>query len=475
MSTANNPSALGAMIGYFRDFKVLRETPREYWGIQIINFLDCTAYFALLTIITLFLSNEIGFDDYRAGYVVTAFTAATTIFLLISGLITDWLGIRVSLYMALVGRALLSFTIAVLALGGDFPHRGLLVAAALFLMAPFMAMMQTIFQSANNRFTTKKSRSAGFNLWYLFMNIGAATAGGIVDLFRLSLGLPTTWIIMFGVGTSVISIFVALVMVRSEKQAYGAGEEADKVAAETKAVVPKKNPWQIFVSMVSESAFWRFVVLISLLLGVRAVFTYLYLLMPKYWTRVIGENAAIGTLNMINPVLIVIGLILFIPLSNKFNIFKMLVYGAMVSALSLFALVIPWSWISSDFVWAHYTMSVISMVLLSIGEVLWSPKLSEYTAAIAPKGQEGSYLGLSMLPWFLAKTVVSVLSGHMLTRWVPEGIGTAMRNNQVSFWNSPAAMWFWLGLVALAGPFLALFFRGWLTKGARWKKDEKMA
>ena len=80
-----------------------------------------------------------------------------------------------------------------------------------------------------------------------------------------------------------------------------------------------------------------------------------------------------------------------------------------------------------------------------------------------------------MLPWFLAKTVVSVLSGHMLTRWVPEGIGTAMRNNQVSFWNSPAAMWFWLGLVALAGPFLALFFRGWLTKGARWKKDEKMA
>ncbi|MBP1610676.1 MAG: hypothetical protein H6Q04_2911, partial [Acidobacteria bacterium] len=43
------------IVGYFRDFGVLRETGKEYWGIQIINFLDCTFYFAMLTIATLFL------------------------------------------------------------------------------------------------------------------------------------------------------------------------------------------------------------------------------------------------------------------------------------------------------------------------------------------------------------------------------------------------------------------------------------
>jgi hypothetical protein len=48
-------------------------------------------------------------------------------------------------------------------------------------------------------------------------------------------------------------------------------------------------------------------------------------------------------LQAVNPFLIVIGLILFIPLANKFNIFKMLVYGSMVSAVSLFPLALSCS------------------------------------------------------------------------------------------------------------------------------------
>ena len=103
----------------------------------------------------------------------------------------------------------------------------------------------------------------------------------------------------------------------------------------------------------------------------------------------------------------------------------MLVYGAMISAVSLLFLAVPWSWVSADIARAHYLMSILCMIALSVGEVVWSPKLYEYTAAIAPEGQEGTYLGISMVPWFLAKTLVSVISGHLLVRWCPEGIGAA--------------------------------------------------
>ena len=61
----------------------------------------------------------------------------------------------------------------------------------------------------------------------------------------------------------------------------------------------------------------------------------MYLLMPKYWQRVIGLDVDMGYLQAINPALIVIGIILFIPIANKFNIFKMLTRGAAVSAISL--------------------------------------------------------------------------------------------------------------------------------------------
>ncbi|RZA26501.1 MAG: MFS transporter [Proteobacteria bacterium] len=475
------------IIEYFRSFKVLKETPREFWGMQGINFLDMMAYFALLTVITLFLSQEVGLSDTNAGYIVTLFTSLITILLLFTGVMTDVMGIRKSLTFAMLSRAVTTAIVVTLAAFPNFPFRVPLISAAFVLMAPSAAMMQTVFQSTNKRYTNNRSRGAGFNLWYLFMNIGAAASGFFVDHVRLSMKLSNTWIVGFGIVSSLISLLLMVVFVKREEQFGDDNRFTLAVDKSTQGIPKKQTPLLILKSLVAETAFWRFVVLVALLLGVRAVFVYVYLLMPKYWIRILGEDAAIGTLNAINPILIVVGLILFIPIANKFNIFKMLIVGAVISSLSLFALALPWQavgsglgvlhgvlgfdWLANTFNNSYYAMSVISMVLLSIGEVMWSPKLQEYTAAIAPEGQEGTYLGLSMLPWFVTKTLVSMVSGHMLARWVPEGVGERARAGTLPFWESPEAMWMILGIVALAGPIIASFLKSWLTKGARWHEE----
>jgi hypothetical protein len=276
--------------------------------------------------------------------------------------------------------------------------------------------------------------------------------------------------------TALLCLVVGMMMIKREDQRVGP-EEAPETKIE-EAKTQRKPPWRTMVEVIREPTLWRLLVLVALILGVRAVYAYLYLLMPKYWLRTIGPDAAIGTLNAINPIGIVIGLIVFIPLANKFNVFSMLVYGAMVSAFSLFPLALPWTWYSVDIAKAHYLMALVCMVIVTVGEVLWSPKLYEFTAAIAPKGQEGTYLGLSLLPWFLAKTIVSAFSGHMLEYWSPEKVNIngvtiplqqAMIQNQVSYWHSPAAMWLILGAYALAGCVIAALMRNWLTQGAHWK------
>ncbi|MEI6394294.1 MAG: MFS transporter [Verrucomicrobiota bacterium] len=481
-STAPAPAdskSAGQMIAtYFRDFGVLKETRKEYWGIQIINFLDCTFYFAMLTIATVFLSEDLGLNDKQAGYVTALFTSVTTLMLFTSGLLTDWLGIRKSLTISMISMLVLRLATVAVGLMPGLPHRGLLAGALFLLMAPFMAGIQTIFQASCQRFTTKRSRSAGFNLWYLFMNIGAAAGGAAIDIVRLKLHLANVHIFSMGVVTAVLCLVVGFLMVRREDQLVSPNEPEE--ARKEDAKVERKNPLQIVREIFREPALWRLLALIALILGVRAVYTYLYLLMPKYWLRTIGPDAAIGTLNMINPIGIVIGLILFIPITNKFKVFNMLVYGAMVSAFSLFPMALPWRIYGDNIAYAHYLMALFCMIIVTVGEVVWSPKLNEYTAAIAPKGQEGTYLGLSLLPWFLAKTLVSVLSGHMLQRWCPENVivnGTsvplqeAMIHNQVGYWHSPAAMWLVLGSYALVGCIMAAFLRNWLTRGAHWKVE----
>ncbi len=473
MSQAPTSRSAGQMIGdYFRDFGVLRETRLEFWGIQIVNLLDCTFYFAMLTIASLFLSQDLGMSDKNAGYTIAVFTSATTILLTFSGLVTDWLGIRKSLRFSMLAMLLLRGGVLAVGLMPGLPHRGLIAAVLLVLMAPFMAAIQTIFQSATQRYTTKRSRSAGFNLWYLFMNIGAAAGGASIDIVRLQLKVANVLILTMGVVLAALCWIVAEFMVRRDDQLHGTDEAPE--AAQEQPV--RKRPLEIAKDVIHEPAFFRLIVLIALVLGVRAVYAYLYLLMPKYWERTIGPDAAIGVLNMINPIGIVLGLILFIPLANKFRVFSMLVYGSMISALALFPMALPWQWYGMGIAQAHYAMAILCMVLVTIGEVLWSPKLYEYTAAIAPKGQEGTYLGLSMIPWFAAKTVVSALSGHFLERWSPDKVTVdgatmplqqALIENRLPYLQTPSAMWLWLGLYALGGCFIALLLRNWLTKGAK--------
>jgi MFS family permease len=197
-------SAFDMMVGYFKDFGVLKETRAEYWGIQIVNFLDSTAYFALLTIASVFLSEDLGLNDKSAGYTITVFTSATSLMLLFSGMTTDWLGIKRSLNVTLWGHLVLRGAMVWIGLTPSLPHRGLLAGLVFLLMAPFMAGLQTIFQAATNRFTTRRSRSAGFNLWYLFMNIGAAAAGFAIDIVRKLLHLPNVHIFTLGVITAVL-------------------------------------------------------------------------------------------------------------------------------------------------------------------------------------------------------------------------------------------------------------------------------
>jgi MFS family permease len=146
MSEATKPASFGEMIiNYFKDFKVLKETRAEYWGIQIINFLDSTFYFAMLTVVSLFLSKDLGLDDKHAGWTITVFTSATSLMLFMSGMCTDWLGIRKSLNFSLLGMLLLRLAMVGVGLSPSLPYRGVLAGVLLFLMAPFMAGIQTTF------------------------------------------------------------------------------------------------------------------------------------------------------------------------------------------------------------------------------------------------------------------------------------------------------------------------------------------
>jgi len=225
-AAAASGRSAGEMIKqYIRDFKVLADNPTEYWTIQIVNFLDSTAYFAMISIITLFLSDNIGFDDTSTGYVVTAFTMLVTISLFFTGFISDSLGIKRAVNLAMLLQGVTRTGVLLCGLFPGIPYREWIVVACLLLFSPGMAMGITVYQSANRRFSTKRSRGASFLLWYMIMNIGGVIGGLLITLVRQILEIDITYIFAFGAGLSYLAFLLSLFLIRRIQQVRSEDEE----------------------------------------------------------------------------------------------------------------------------------------------------------------------------------------------------------------------------------------------------------
>ena len=75
-------------------------------------------------------------------------------------------------------------------------------------------------------------------------------------------------------------------------------------------------------------------------------------------------------------------------------------------------------------------MAALYLTVFSIGEAFYSPRVYEYAAAIAPKGQEASYGSLAYLPFLVGKILVGA-GGWLLAAFCPEHGSAALRNNVV--------------------------------------------
>ena len=472
MSEAASSITLGqAVRNYFREFAKLRHASRKFWVVQLVNLLDGIAYFAMLPALTLYLSENLGYGDGAAGNWFGLLMGVYTLVGFLAGFVGDALGIKRTLLISVVVLVISRIVISVFTIKA-------VVIPALFMIMVGTAIMTPILVAATKRYTTRETRTAGFNFLYLLWNVGVILAGPALDFVR-STDLGNRGVFMLG---SVMSILCWLVIIflmkdrikktaddhRAEKDGEEAGEEKGE-EGEGDEEERWENPLVIAWSVIRETAFWRFMLFLVLVVGVKLVFEYWHALSPKYYLRVIGPDAPVGTINSLNGWVICIGLVISTPIVARFKLFNVMLLGICISAVSVFIPAISpglFGNIDPASLSRVYYMLILGQVLLfSLGEVIWSPRLYEYTAAIAPKGREASYMGLSNFPMFFARMLVGPLSGFMLINYCPEGT-TAATAAAAPYMQSPQFMWLLLGGIALASPVLILLLRKVIQKEA---------
>jgi hypothetical protein len=225
---------------------------------------------------------------------------------------------------------------------------------------------------------------------------------------------------------------------------------------------------QLFGKLIKQDGFYRLMAFLMLIAFLKLIFMQMYYVFPTFGIRELGSGAPVGKLWAINSIMVIILVPTVGALTQRFSAYTMVIVGGLISAGSVFIMAMPTAFFESlangwmgNFVghWylnlnpnngvhPYYVMIAMFVVLLSVGEAFYSPRVYEYAAAIAPKGQEASYGALSYVPFLLAKLLIGTFSGILLTRYCPE---TGPRHSQT--------LWLMVALTSLIAPIGLLALR----------------
>ncbi len=461
-------------------YTLLAAAAPRLWLVFLLKLVAILAYGIMNSTVVLWMSEDLGYSDTRAGFLIAAWSSLLTLATVLVGSFTDAAGLRRTLILgfgiAFCARAVMTFSLA----------QGIAIPFGLLPLALGEALLTPVMVVAVKRYTTPEQRSLAFSIFYVAMNLGYALAGWVFDGVRGALGEHGVYTVSL-LGTSLSTyrilfllstlttlaglLFAVLGLSERGRDDGGPGRPPrppDPAARSVRAVLG--NTLRIFAGLWRQPTFYRFLAFLTLVVGVRLIFYHMFYTFPKYAIRELGPGAPVGQLfGVLNSTLIIVLVPLVGMITRRASAYRMVALGSSIAAASVFFIALPaeiysplaqgpFGWIVGH-VWLGlegaihplYIGIVLFVFFLSLGEALWSPRLYEYTAAIAPEGQEGSYMALSFLPFFIAKFFVGILSGFLLASHCPE--------------DGPrdcAQMWLIIGVMAMITPLGLLTLRRFL-------------
>ncbi len=578
---------IGLTWGYVRG---LKGHPRELWLMFFTKLTEYSAYGAASSIFVIFLQQDVIMNGEPLGdtngymyYMIWGMVA--TIITMMVGAVCDTIGVKKCL---LIGAVMLLLSRFCTPLSQDI----WVVTFLGFLPLAFgFAITGPVLKVGIKWFTTLKTATLGFGLFYTLMNVGFTIGAEIADYFRKYhadgmevFGIEmTTYQAIIGIGFLInIPDFIAILIMRDGAEMTendivlkkADAVSVDDLSAELKSNVAERRAkmmkkllrsigatvivgllaigfvefeihkikfgvvkagiyfWSLVITggifavggiiyallstaaaanagagfdrvmksvrdatqetvrqlkeNFSQKPFWIYMAMLGILTFVKLTFYVFHVMFPTYATRVFGYDFPVVSLfGTLNPAMIVFLVPLVSVLTIKIRSYSMLIFGTALSALSVFICFLPdstaaaigdtWfgTWIFDYWVEApvgNQDPFVISLVLFiivfTIGEAIWSPRLMQFSAEIAPRGKEGAYISLAVLPYFLGKIGATVMADILTEQYFAKGM-TEFPDHEFS--------WLWIAIMCLISPIGMVLFKGTFTASEKMAEDEAQA
>jgi len=508
-------------------FKELGETfvafvkaPRALWGINVPYILEGLVYFGILTILGKYCSENVKLSDVYAGWVYGGVTGGITFAMLILGGVTDKIGVRTSLALALgtmaVGRVLISLSGTIPLGSGVGSPMFFLMITGLLLMVVAYGLFQPAAYAGVKRYTNPKTAAMGYAVIYSLMNLGAFIFGPISSFTRHRFetvfppnGLTAVFWVLTAI--TVLSTLLVLLIITKKVDRHAVErvkretEEMNREAGKT-----EKEPSSDSITEKSKINNIPFLILVLIALATLVLFISALTHKTSLSPTVAGSFFLISLIiagweylrhrpdHPFRDMRFVFFIFILIPVqtlfahnwltipyyldrafvgtwvSRNFEILSNLnpiiifiitpIIAGLTARANVYRMIILGTLVMAapTFLLAigpYAIPFVLYIVIMSIGEAMWQPRFLQWIAEIAPEGKTGAYMEIGQFPWFLTKLITSLYSGYFVANYIPRpSSGMELRTGQ---------MWFIYSLIALISPAALLLARKWMSAGMK--------
>jgi len=406
--------------------KELRTAPRELWLVFAINFVTFAGFGLLAFSLALYLRMVHGMDDETAGLAFSIKGFVNFFYLLAFGNFSSRYGVRFTLILSSV-LGIIGYS-AVIVFSNVYVQLGFVYS---FVMLSLATSVPTTKLAIKN-YTYQSYRSIAFSLFYL-ANSGAGVLAGIVIDYILHLlefsGFAFKVIFSLSVLMYVSGLLMSLFL--KELDLEESGQNEVKLTAKTNWCKYNKE-------VLSLGSFWRFAALVVFLMVSKSVYFQLGATLPVYMIRTMGEEAHYGYMLSLYKVALSVSMPSLTILVYFLNNYSLLVVGGILVGISPAAMLLG----------ANYFAIGVFVFVLGIGDGIWTPRLTEYTTQIAPKGKESMFLALAAIPYSLSVVIAGITSGELLGNYCPPS-----DTDECSY------VWLYVCLIAIVSPFAMVVLR----------------
>jgi dipeptide/tripeptide permease len=400
--------------------------PATFWTANTIELFERAAYYSMASFMVIYLKESLGMTPSFATFLNGTVLWGIIYFMpILSGTLADKFGFKRSLSVSfvlislgyfimgnvqriwpgLIGRPAaeaIDFTVPVV-LGA------VLIALGGSIVKPCIA--GTVQKTAGTRATL------AFGIFYMVINIGSITGRSVSYIIRTNLGIPAIFTYA-ATAFALVGLIVTLFIYR-EPEWVSDGIKDGQTAR-------KRTLGQALAGIFVVLGNLKFLFLIVVLGMFWFLYIQLYNLMPLF-IRYIDPNAPMDLYTLANPVMIVCFQLLITRFVRRWLPIKTIMLGALVMTVGMLVMALP-SLLFADprKMTAVLGLSlpvagvfmIVSIAAMAVGEMMASPRVYEYLGAIAPKGQEGLYLGYQSLPIALASMIGGPVGGRLFERYI---------------------------------------------------------